>query len=70
MSKLSGEYYTELYRAVHTVLSVIRNNRVSAIQGEHYTGNIGPIVGTLESVCIIEVSAFQGCLYSTVLLTL
>ena len=25
------------------------------------SGRIGPIVGILESVCTIEVSAFQGC---------
>ena len=62
MSGLLGELYTELYRAVHRTLSAIRNNGVSAIQGEHYSGNIGPIVGTLESVRIIEVSTFQGCL--------
>ena len=31
---------------------------VSTFQGEAYTGRIGPIVGTLESVRIIEVSAF------------
>ena len=34
---------------------------MSAFQGEVYTGRIGPIVGTLGSVRIIEVSAFQGC---------
>ena len=61
MSGLLGEFYTELYRAVHRALSTIRNNGVSAFQGEVYTGRIGPIVGTLESVHIIEVSAFQGC---------
>ena len=52
---------TELYRAVHRSLSTIRNNGVSTFQGEVYTGRIGPIVGTLESVRIIEVSAFQEC---------
>ena len=46
---------------VHRALSAIRNNGVSAFQGEVYTSRIGPIVGTLESVRIIEVSAFQGC---------
>ena len=51
----------ELYRAVHRALSAIRNNGVSAFQGELYTGSIGPIVGTLESVRIIVVSAVQGC---------
>ena len=61
MSGLSGEFYTELYRALHRALSAIRNNGVSAFQGELYTGSIRPIVGTLESVRIIEVSAFQGC---------
>ena len=61
MSGLLGEFYTELYRAVHRALSVIRHNGVSAFQGDAYTGRIGPIVGTLESVRIIEVSAFQGC---------
>ena len=61
MSGLSGGVYTELYRAVHRALSTIRNNGVSAFQGEAYTGRIGPIIGTLESVRIIEVSAFQGC---------
>ena len=61
MSGLSGEDYTELYRAVQRALSAIWNNRVSAFQGEVYTGRIGPIVGILESVCIIKVSAFQGC---------
>ena len=61
MSELSGEVYTELYRAVQRALSAIRNNGVSASQGEVYTGRIGPINGTLESVCIIEVSAFQEC---------
>ena len=54
-------FYTELYRVVHRALSTIRNNRVSAFQREVYTGRIGPIVGTSESVRIIEVSAFQGC---------
>ena len=53
--------YTELYRAVRKALSTIRNNGVSAFQGEVYTSNIGPIVGTLESVHTIEVSAFHGC---------
>ena len=43
---MSGEVYTELYRAVHRALSAIRNNRVSAFQGEVYTGRIGSIVGT------------------------
>ena len=46
---------------VHRALSTIQNNGVSAFQGELYTGRVGPIVGTLESVHIIEVSAFQGC---------
>ena len=46
---------------VHRALSAIRNNGVSVIQWEHYTGSIRPIVGALESVRIIEVSAFQGC---------
>ena len=53
MSRLLGGVYTELYRAVRRALS--------AFQGEVYTGRIGPIVETLESVRIIEVSAFQGC---------
>ena len=61
MSRLLDEVYTELYRAVHRALSVIRNNGVSAFQGEVYTGRVGPIVGTLERVCIIKLSAFQGC---------
>ena len=61
MSGLSGEVYTELYRAVHRALSAIRNNGMSAFQGEAYTGRIEPIIGTLESVRMIEVSAFQGC---------
>ena len=64
MSGLSGEVYTELYRAVQRALSAIQNNRVSAFQGEVYTGRIGPIAGTLESVRIIKVSARRG---STVL---
>ena len=34
---------------------------MSAFQGDVYTGRIVPIVGTLEIVRIIEVSAFQGC---------
>ena len=57
MSGLSGGVYTELYRAVRRALSAIRNNGVSTFQGGVYTGRIG----TLESVRIIEVSAFQGC---------
>ena len=61
MSRLLGEVYTELYRAEHRALSTIQNNRVSAFQGEVYIGRIGPIIGTLESVHIIEVSAFLGC---------
>ena len=61
MSGLLGGVYTELYRAIHRALSGIRNNGVPAFQGEIYTGRMGPIVGTLESVPIIEVSAFQGC---------
>ena len=61
MSGLLAEVYTELYWAVHIVLSAMRNNGVSAFQGEIYTSRIGPIVGTLESVRIIKVSAFQGC---------
>ena len=61
MSGLLGGFHTELYGAVHRVLSAIRNNGVSTFQGEAYTDRIGPIIGTLESVCIIEVSAFQGC---------
>ena len=61
MSGLSGGVYTELYRAAHRALSAIRNNSVSAFQEEVYTDRIGPIVGTLESVRIIEVSTFQGC---------
>ena len=60
-SGLLGGIYTELHRAVHRAMSVIRNNGVSAFQGEVYTGRIGPIVGTLERVRIIELSAFQGC---------
>ena len=66
MSGLLGEIYTELYRAVQRALSAIRNNGVFAFQGEVYTGRIGPIVGTLESVHIIEMSAFQGCLQGRV----
>ena len=64
MSGLSGGGYTELYRAVRRALSAMQNNGVSAFQGEVYTSRIGPwpIIGTLESVRIIEVSAFQGCL--------
>ena len=46
---------------MHKALSAIQNNGVSAFQREVSTGRIGPIIGTLESVCIIEVSAFQGC---------
>ena len=60
MSGLLGGVYTELYRAVHRALSTIWNNGVSAFQGEVYTGRIGPIVETLDSVCIIEVSARRG----------
>ena len=60
MSGLLGGVYTELYRAVHRVLSAIRNNGVSVFQGEIYTGRIGPIVGTLESVRFSGVSAKQG----------
>ena len=59
LSRLPGGVYTELYRAVHRVLSAIWNNGVSAFQGEAYTGKIGPIVGTLESVCISDV-CFSG----------
>ena len=61
MSGLSSGVYTELYRAVHRALSAILNNGVSAFQGEVNTVRIWPIVGTLESVRIIKVSAFQGC---------
>ena len=61
MSRLSGGVYTELNRAVRRALSAIRNNGVSAFQGEVYTGRIGPIVGTLESVRVIEMSTFQEC---------
>ena len=61
MSRLLGGGYTELYRMVCKALSAKPNNGVSAFQGEVYTGRIGPIVGTLESVRIIELSAFQGC---------
>ena len=69
MSGLLGDFYTELYRVVHRVLSAIQNNGVSAFQGEHHTSSIGPIVGTLENVHIlIKVSAFQGCPQSGVLL--
>ena len=35
---------------------------VSAFPREAYIGRIGSIIGTLESVRIIEVSALQGCL--------
>ena len=61
MSGLSGGVYTEFYRAVRRALSTIRNNGVSAFQGEVYINRIGPIVGTFESVRIIEAYAFQGC---------
>ena len=61
MFGLLGGVYTELYRALHRALSAIQNNGVSTFQEEIYTGRIGPIVGTLESVRIIDVSAFQGC---------
>ena len=60
MSGLSGAVYTKMYRAVRRALSAIRNNGVSAFQGEVYTSRIGRIVGTLESVRIIEVSARWG----------
>ena len=66
MSGLLGEVYTKLYRAVHRAQSAIRNNGVSAFQGGVYTGRIGSSLGLLESVCIIEVSAFQGCPQSAV----
>ena len=61
ISRLLGGVYTELYRVVCRALSAIQNNGVSAFQGEVHTDRIGPIVETLESVHIIEVSAFQGC---------
>ena len=54
------KFCTELYKAVHRALSAIRNHGVSTFQGEVYTGRIGPIVGTLESVRIIEVSTRLG----------
>ena len=60
MSGLLGEVHAELYRAVHRAQYRITAG-VPAFQGELYTGRIWPIVGTLESVHIIEVSAFQGC---------
>ena len=66
MSGLLGEVYTELYRAVHMASSAIQNKVLSAFQGEVYPGRIGPIVGTLKSVRIIEVSIYQGCLQSVV----
>ena len=65
MSGLLGGVYTELYRAVHRVLSQYEINGVSAFQGGVYTGRIGPIVGTLESVRIIEVSARRGSTVAT-----
>ena len=68
MSGLSGGVYTEFYRAVHRALSAIRNNGVSAFQGEVYTGRIGSIIGTLESVLIIKVSAYLGGLQGGVAL--
>ena len=58
--RIIGWGYTELYRVVHRALSAIRNNGVSTFQGEVYTGIIGPMVGTLENVRIIEVSARRG----------
>ena len=60
MSGVSVGVYTELYRAVHRTPSAIRNNGVSAFQGEIYTGRIGPIVGTLESVHIMRCPFFRG----------
>ena len=39
---------------------------MSAFQEEADTDRIGPMVGTLESISIIEVSAFQGCPQSRV----
>ena len=60
MSGLSDEVYTELYTAVHRALSGIWNNGVSALQGEIYTGRIGTIVGTLESVRFSGVAARRG----------
>ena len=66
MSGLLGGVYTELCRAVHRALSTIRNNGVSAFQKEVYTGRIGAIIGTLESVHIIKMPAFHGGLQGRV----
>ena len=60
MSGLLGEFYTELYRAVHRTLSAIRNNRVSAFQGELYTDSIGPIVRTLQVSALSRCPLFRG----------
>ena len=49
-----------LYRPVHQALPAVQINRVSTFQGEVYIARIGPIVR--NSVHIIEMSAFQGCL--------
>ena len=53
--------FTQCCIGLHQALSAIRINGVSAFQGEVYINRIGPIVGTFESVRIIEAYAFQGC---------
>ena len=55
LSLVRGDFYTELHRALHRALSAIRNNVVFV-----FKGNIVQVAWG-ESVCIIKVSAFQGC---------
>ena len=55
-----------LYGPVHQVLSAVQVIGVSTFEEDICITRIGPMIETLKSVCIIEVSAFQGCPQSKV----
>ena len=61
VSRWTGKFCTVLYRLVYQVLSAIQINKMSALWGDVCIARIRPIVGTLRSVRIIEVSTFQEC---------
>ena len=59
--QINGEFCSVLHGPVLQVLSAVQIIGVSTLEEDVCIARIEPVVGTLKSVCIIEVSAFQGC---------
>ena len=55
--RINGEFCTVLHGPVHQVLSAVQIIGVSTFEEDVCITRIEPVVGTLKSVCILEVSA-------------